>query len=145
MDVRQQLPAAQVKSPGKLYLVDGPWLHPSGHYIDAIVITDNRGNTIPVPDEVLESLKTPTVTSIAAHLQPETHAVAILLFDVFDTTVYTERPIGEKANAARDLRALGFKPCIVDLRNFYREAKNKRTEFMNKIVTGALDPVTTEL
>ena len=140
-DVRQNLPAALANVPAKRYFVDGPWLHPSGHVLDAVVVTDSRGNTLPIPEAVVQALATPVVTPILPYLEPDTHAVAVLLFDVFDTTVFTERPLGEKANALRDLRALGFKVCVVDLKQFYREVKTKRTEWLNNAITGALEPV----
>jgi len=150
-DFRQFFPAAKVKVPSSSssskYLVDGPWLHPSGHVVDIVVVVDGRGNTLPVPDALVEALTLSSSTdasaenlSISSCLPPDAHAVAILLLDVFDFTAYSETPVGEKVNAARDLSALGFKPCLVKLRQFYAESKGKRTEFINKIVLGALEP-----
>ena len=140
-DVRHYLRAARANGPSKRYLVDGPWLHPSGHVFDAVVVTDSRGNTLPIPDAVVEALERPVVSSILPHLEPDTHAVVLLLFNVFDSTVFTERPLGDKANALRDLRALGFKPCVINLKHFYKEVKTKRTELLYNGITGALEPV----
>ena len=149
-EFKQFFPAGQVKTDSSTkYLIDGPWLHPSGHIVDIVIVVDRSGNVLPVPDALVKALTlgesttdlTAEALSISAHLQPDTHAIAVLLLDVFDFTVYSEMPVGEKINASRDLRAFGFKPCLVSLRQFYIETKSRRTEFINKAVSGALEPV----
>ena len=148
-EFRQFFPAALVKTDSSSkYLVDGPWLHPSGHLIDVVVVIDRNGNTLPVPDALVEGLTFSSTTeltlgamNVSAVLQPDTHAVAVLLLDVYDNTVFTEVVLGDKFNADRDLRAFGFKPCIITHKQFYVEPKARRTEFLNATVSGALEPV----